>query len=110
MVEMVDISEAEERQVLDVRVDRIGFDKGGSSWEALANMWDVAPLFVKSELWKSRLDRGVRSRCRRFTVLRSNLLRLLHCQTRLIYFEVITELWGLLEQGTCDDWEDTRLL
>ena len=35
-----------------------------SSWEQLANIWDGAPQFIKSEVRKLRLDRRVRSRLR----------------------------------------------
>ena len=37
-----------------------------SSWEPLANIWDGVPQFVKSELRKLRLDRGLRSRLQTF--------------------------------------------
>ena len=38
----------------------MGFDERESSWEPLANTWDGAPQFVKPELQKFRVDRGVR--------------------------------------------------
>ena len=52
-------------RVLMSRWDWVGFDEGESSWEPLAIIWDLAPQFVKSELRKLRLDRGVRSRLRK---------------------------------------------
>ena len=60
------ISEAEDEQDFDVKADWDGFDEGESSWEPLAIIWDGAPQFVKSELRRSRLDRGVRSRLQKF--------------------------------------------
>ena len=62
MAGIVDISEAEEGQGFDVKIDWVGFDEGESSSEPLAIIRDGAPQFVKSELWKLRLDRGMRSR------------------------------------------------
>ena len=47
-------------------MDRVEFDEGESSWEPLANMWDGTSQFVKSELKKLRLDRGVRSVLQKF--------------------------------------------
>ena len=100
MARIVDISEAEEVQGLDVKDDWVGFNEGESSWEPLAIIWDGAPQFVKSELRKLRLDLGV---CSRFC-------KLLHYQAHLIYFLVVTELWECCRVGKNDDWEDTRLL
>ena len=60
MAGIVDISETEERQGFDVKVDWVGFDEGESSWEPLATIWDGARQFFKPELWKLRLDPGVR--------------------------------------------------
>ena len=54
--EIVDISEAEDGQGFNVKVDWVSFDEGESSWEPLANIWNGAPQFVKSELQKLRLD------------------------------------------------------
>ena len=68
----VDISDAEDGQDFGVKVDRVGFDEGEGSRESLATIWDHAPQFVKSELRKLRLDRGVRSRLGSFKVFRSN--------------------------------------
>ena len=48
MAGMVDISEAEEGQGFDVKVDWDEFDEGESSWHPLAIIWDGAPQFVKS--------------------------------------------------------------
>ena len=45
-------------------MDWVRFNGGESPWEPLAIIWDGAPQFVKSELRKLRLDRGVRSRLR----------------------------------------------
>ena len=66
MAGIVNISEAEDGQGFDVKVDWVGFDEGESSWEPLANIWDGAPQFVKSELRTLRLDQGMRSRLQRF--------------------------------------------
>ena len=65
MAGTVDICEAKDGKGFDVKVDWVGFDEG-ETWEPLANIWDGAPQFVKSELWKLRLDRGVRSRLQTF--------------------------------------------
>ena len=54
MAEIVDVSEAEEGQGNDVKVDWVGFNEGESSWEPPAIIWDGAPQFVKSELRMSR--------------------------------------------------------
>ena len=51
-------------RVFDVKVDWVGLDEGYSSWEPLAIIWDGASQFVKSELRKLRVDRGVRSHLR----------------------------------------------
>ena len=48
-------------QGFDIKLEWVGFDKGESSWKPLANIWDGAPQFVKSELRELRLDQGVRS-------------------------------------------------
>ena len=69
MAGIVDISEAEERQGFDVKVDWVGFDKEKSLWEPLKTIWDGAPQFVKSELRKLRLDRGVRSHLQTFCAI-----------------------------------------
>ena len=69
MAGMVDNLEAGDGQGFGIKVDWVGFDDGASSWEPLASIWDFSPQFVKSELWKLRLDRGVR-----FTVLCSKVL------------------------------------
>ena len=66
MAGIVDISEAEDAQAFDVKVDWVGFDEGESSCEPLATIWNVAPQFVKSELGKLRLDRGVHSCLQKF--------------------------------------------
>ena len=63
---IVDILEDEDGQGFDVKVDWIGFDKGESSWEPLTTVWDGVLQFVKSELRKLRLDRGVRSCLQKF--------------------------------------------
>ena len=65
MAGIVDISEIEEGQSSDVKVDWVGFDEGESSWEPLAIIWDGTPQFVKSKLRKLRLDQRVRSRVRK---------------------------------------------
>ena len=39
----------------------VGFDKEANTWEDLAKIWDAAPQFVKSELRKLGLKRGVRT-------------------------------------------------
>ena len=65
MAGIVDISEAEEGQRFEVKVGLVGFDEGKSSWQPLAIIWDGAPQFVKSELRKLRIDRGVLSRLRK---------------------------------------------
>ena len=61
MAGIVDISEAEEGQRFDVKVDWVGFYEGKSSWEPLANIWEGALQFVMSELRKLRLDQWVHS-------------------------------------------------
>ena len=61
MARIVDISEDEDGQGFDVKVSWVEFDDGESSWEPLATIWDDASPFVKSELRKLRLNRGVRS-------------------------------------------------
>ena len=66
MAGIVDISKAEDGQGFDVKVDWVRIDEEESSWEPLATMWDGAPQFVKSELRKLRLGRGVRSRLQKF--------------------------------------------
>ena len=66
MVGIVDISEAEDEQDFDVKVDWVGFDEEESLLEPLAIIWDGALQFVKSELWRLRLDQGVRSRLQKF--------------------------------------------
>ena len=43
MAEIVDISEAEEEQDFDVKMDWVEFDEGENSWEALAVIWGGAP-------------------------------------------------------------------
>ena len=43
MAGIVDISEVEEGQGFDVKVDWAGFDEGESSWEPLAIIWGGAP-------------------------------------------------------------------
>ena len=68
MAGIVDISEAEDGQGFDVKVNWVEFDVGESSLELLANMWGGAPQFVTSELRKLRLDRRVRSRLQKFYV------------------------------------------
>ena len=50
MAGIVDISEAEDGQGFDVRVDWVGFDEGESSRKSLATIWDGIPHFVNSEL------------------------------------------------------------
>ena len=66
MAGIVDISEVEDGQGFDIKVDWVGFDEGESSWDPPATIWDGAPQFVKSELRKFRLDRGIRSRLQTF--------------------------------------------
>ena len=66
IVGIVDISEAENGQGFDVKVDCVGFDERGNSWEPLATICYDAPQIVKSKLRKLRLDRGVRSRLQKF--------------------------------------------
>ena len=66
MAGIADISEAEDGQGFDVKVDWVVFDEGESSWKSLANIWNGTPQSVKSELRKLRLDRGVRSRLQTF--------------------------------------------
>ena len=66
MVGIVDISEAEDGQGFDVKVDWVGLDEGDSSWELLATIWNGALQFINSELWKLRIDRGVRSCSQKF--------------------------------------------
>ena len=41
-----------------MEVEWVEFDK--NTWEDLAKIWDAAPQFVKSELRKFGLKRGVR--------------------------------------------------
>ena len=66
MAGIVNISEAENGQGNDVKVDWVGLDEGKSSWELLTTISDGAPQFVKSELRKLWLDQGVRLRLQKF--------------------------------------------
>ena len=50
MAWIVDISEAEDGQGLDVRMEWVEFDEGESVWEPLAIIRDGAAQFVKSKL------------------------------------------------------------
>ena len=87
MAGIVDTSEAEDGQGFDIKVYWIGFDVRNRSWVVLSTVWDGIPLFVKSELRKLRIDRGVCDRV--FRILQYYALSywcLLHCQARLVYF------------------------
>ena len=66
MGEIIVTSKAKDGQGFDVMLDWIGSDEGQSLREQLANVWDGAPQFVKSELLKLRLDQAVRSHLQTF--------------------------------------------
>ena len=55
----------EEGSGFEVEVEWAGFDTGEKTWEDLAKLWAAAPQFVKSELRKLRLKRGVRTKLKR---------------------------------------------
>ena len=61
MAVIVDMANVEDRLGFEVEVQWVGFDKKYNMWENLAKIWDTAPQFVKSELRKLRLNRGVRT-------------------------------------------------
>ena len=66
MAGIVDISEAEDGQRFDFKVDWVRFDEEESLCEPLATIWGGAPQFVKSELRKLRLDGGMQSCLQKF--------------------------------------------
>ena len=56
---IVDMANAENGSGFEVEIVWVGFDKEENTWEDLAKIWDAAPQFVKSELRKLGLKRGV---------------------------------------------------
>ena len=61
MAAIVDMLNAENGSGFEVEVAWVGFDQEENTWEDLAKIWDAAPQFVKSELRKLGLKRGVRT-------------------------------------------------
>ena len=61
MTTIVDMADAENGFGFDAEVEWVGFDRVQNTWEDLAKIWDAAPQFVKSELRKLGLKRGVRT-------------------------------------------------
>ena len=62
MAAIVDLAEAEDDPGYVVEVEWVGFGKEENTWEDLAKIRDAAPQFVKTELRKLGLKRGVRER------------------------------------------------
>ena len=58
MAAIVNMANSENESGFEVEVEWVEFDK--NTWEDLAKIWDAAPQFVKSELRKFGLKRGVR--------------------------------------------------
>ena len=52
------------RQLI-VLVDWVGFDVEERTWEALKDIFDAAPQFLKSELRKLRVTRAIAARVER---------------------------------------------
>ena len=68
MAAIVDMTNAKNGSGFEGEVKWVGFDKQESTWEDLAEVWDAAPLFVKSELHKLGLKRGVRTQLKHHVV------------------------------------------
>ena len=63
---IVDLAIVEEgSSFVEVKVEWVGFGKEHNTWEELAQIWDAAPQFVKSELCELGLKRGVRAKLKR---------------------------------------------
>ena len=80
-----DLKMAEDGQSFDVKVDWVRFDEGESLWEPLTTIWDGAPQFIKSELRKLRLDRGVRSRLQKLYGITLKLITSLSSSFGLVF-------------------------
>ena len=61
MAAIVDMANAENGSGFEVEVEWVGFDKEENTLKDLAKIWDATPQFVKSELRKLGLKRGVRT-------------------------------------------------
>ena len=61
MTAIVDMANGENGSGFEVGVEWVGFDDGENTWEDLAETSDPTPQFVKSELRKLGLQRGVRT-------------------------------------------------
>ena len=62
---LVDLATVEKGSGFEVEVEWARFDTEDNTWEDLAKIWGAAPQFVKSELRKLRLKRGVRTKLKR---------------------------------------------
>ena len=58
---IVDTANAQNGSGLEVEVEWVGFDKEENTWGDVAKLRDAAPQFVKYELCKLGLKRGVRT-------------------------------------------------
>ena len=58
MAATVDLANAKNKSCFNVDIEWVGFDKE-NIWGDLAKIWDTALQFVKSELRKLGLKRGV---------------------------------------------------
>ena len=58
---IVDTANSENGSGFEVELEWVGFNKEENTREDLAKIWDAASQFVKSELYKLGLKRGVRS-------------------------------------------------
>lgn len=56
---IVNIVEALEEGDFDVKVDWVRFEDEESSWEPMQTIWERAPEFVMTELWKLGLSCAV---------------------------------------------------
>ena len=65
MAAIADLAIVEEGSGFEVEVEWAGFDTEENTLEDVAKIWGAAPQFVKSELRKLRLKRGVRTKLKR---------------------------------------------